>query len=86
MMHPASLLKSPRGPEPARGSLLRGASGTEGVNNNKGEVGGAFLKVMWSVPGTGGEDARRGGETGEEEEGAESAACCRRNRILGRPV
>lgn len=80
-MHPASLLKSPRGPEPARGSLLRGASGTEGVNNNKGEVGGAFLKVMWSVPG-------RGGETGveEEEEGAESGACCRRNRILGRPV
>lgn len=59
-MHPASLLKSPRGPEPARGSLLRGASGTEGVNNNKGEVGGAFLKVMWSVPGRGGEEAGRG--------------------------
>lgn len=61
-MHPASLLKSPRGPEPARGSLLRRASGTEGVNNNKGEVGGAFLKVMWSVPGRGGEGRTRGGE------------------------
>lgn len=84
MMHPASLLKqTPRGPKPARGNLLRGASGTEGVNHNKGEVGGAFLKVMWSVPGRGGVgEERRGGEG----RGAESGACCRRNRLLGQPV
>lgn len=42
VMHPASLFKKPsRGPKPARWGLLRGASGTEGVNHSKGEVGGA---------------------------------------------
>lgn len=52
---------------------------------------------MWSVPGREGEGRRRreGDREGAREvnlcgvggrKGAESGACCRRNRILGRPV
>ena len=56
-------LKPPRGEKPAGQpaveSLWRRCS-QERVNNNKGEVGEAFLKVTWSVPGTG----RRGGRSG----------------------
>lgn len=36
------------------GCLLWRASGQDGVNSKAGEVGEAFLKVTWSVPGKGG--------------------------------
>lgn len=56
-------LKPLRGKKPARqpavGSLWQ-RSVQERVNNNKGEVGEAFLKVMWSVLGRGGEWRRDG--------------------------
>lgn len=80
-------LKPSRGEKPARQpaveSLWRRSS-QERVNNNKGEVGEAFLKVTWSVPGKG----RRGGRgrEGRGRWGAEYGACCRRNRILSWPV
>lgn len=49
-------LKPLRGKKPARqpaaGSLWQ-RPGKERVNNNKGEVGEAFLKVTWSVLGRG---------------------------------
>lgn len=79
-------LKPLRGKKPVRqpavGSLWQ-RPGQERVNNNKGEVGEAFLKVTWSMLGRGG---RGWGVLGVERGRAESGACCRRNRILSWPA
>jgi len=50
-------LKPLRGEQPARQPAVESLwqpSGQQRVNNNKEEVGEAFLKVTWSVPGSGG--------------------------------